>query len=158
MSNFRYVSLMNTAFGNCQGDPKNIDLDRIRSQSKSIGHEFAELMVALGAEADQVKALVSAIDALKFTGTFNLEQTRDSLCDMHVFGYGAHHLMGIDADRDMKAVVDGVMTRFIKSEPDRQATIAKHAAKGVTEVFFTGEYPTMVMKSASFVEPVFYAV
>jgi len=173
MSNFRYVSLMNTAFGNRQGNPQDIDLDRVRSQSKSIGHEFCELMVALGADADQVKALVSAIDALKFTGTFNLEQTRDSLCDIHVFAYGDHHLMGIDADRDMKAVVDGVMTRFVKSDTDRQATIAKHAAKGVTDVYFTGEYPTMVMKSASdqpdapkgkfmksasYVEPVFYAV
>ena len=173
MSNFLAVSKMNAAFGNEQGDPQAIDLDRIRSQCKSIGHEFGELMVALGGDSDQVKALVCAIDALKFSGAFDLEQTRDSLCDIHVFGYGTHHLMGIDADRDMKAVVDGVMTRFVKNDADRQATITKHATKGVTNVYFVGEYPTMVMKSASdqpdapqgkfmksasYVEPVFYTV
>ena len=147
-------------------------LQACRDCNDGSGDEFGELMVALGADADQVTALVSAVDALRFSGGFNLEQTRDSLCDIHVFGYGAHHLMGIDADRDMTAVVDGVMTRFVKSEGDRQATIAKHAAKGVTDVYFVGEFPTMVMKSArdqpdapkgkfmksaSYTEPTFYA-
>lgn len=45
--------------------------------------------------------------------------------------------------------VDGVMTRFIKDDADKQATQALHAANGVTDVYFEGEYPTMVMKSAS---------
>lgn len=52
-------------------------------------------------------------------------------------------------EADMYAVVDGVMTRFIKDDADKAATIAKHAAKGVTDVYFEGEYPVMIMKSAS---------
>src|SRR3546814_3552414 len=43
--------------------------------------------------------------------TVNLNQARDGLCDINVFSYGAHHMMGIDADRDMSSVVGGVMTR-----------------------------------------------
>jgi hypothetical protein len=49
----------------------------------------------------------------------------------------------------MHTVVDAVFTRFIKDEADKAATIALHAAKGVTDVYFEGEYPKMVMKSAS---------
>lgn len=85
---------------------------------------------------------------IHYSGAANLDEVRDGLCDIHVFAYGAHHLMGIDADQDMNSVLDGVMTRFIKDEADKQATIAKHAAKGVFEVYFEGEYPVMVMKSA----------
>ena len=173
MSNFQSVAQMNIAFGNEAGTPRSIDLDCIRGQSKSIGHEFVELMVALGADPDQARGLVAAIDALRFSGTVDLDQVRDSLCDIHVFAYGAHHLMGIDADSDMASVIHGVMTRFVKNEADREATIQKHAANGVTDVYFIGEYPTMVMKSArdqpdapkgkflksaSYVEPTFYAV
>jgi predicted HAD superfamily Cof-like phosphohydrolase len=148
-SNFQRVSRMNEAFDNGQGDPKNIDWKRIQSQSKSIGHEFGELLVALGANKADVSSLVAVIDSLQFGDAVNLEQVRDSLCDIHVFGYGAHHLMGIDADRDMKSVVDAVMTRFVVDEEDRRATLAKHAERGVTDVYFVGEFPTMVMKSAS---------
>lgn len=170
-STFVRVAQMNTAFGNPQGDPANINWPRIQSQCKNVGHEFGELMIALGADKDQVKAIIAGIDSLKFGGPVDLPQVRDSLCDVHVFADGAHHLMGIDADRDMHAVVDGVMTRFIKDDADKQATIAMHARKGVTDVYFEGEYPTMVMKSAgdqpdapkgkflksaSYREPVFY--
>lgn len=173
MSNFQSVSDMNTAFGNEQGDPKNINWDRIRSQCRNIGHEFGELLVALGADSAQVKDLIAKVDSVQFNQAVNLEQVRDSLCDIHVFGYGAHHLMGIDANRDMKDVVDGVMTRFVKDDADREATVSRHAARGVTDVYFVGEYPTMVMKSASdqpdaprgkflksasYAEPVFYPV
>lgn len=171
MSNFQSVAEMNTAFGNEQGDPKSIDWARIRSQCRSIGHEFGEMLVALGADSTQVKGLVAMIDSIRYEGPVDLDQVRDSLCDIHVFGYGAHHLMGINADRDMGAVVDGVMTRFIKDEADREATVAKHAAKGVADVYFEGGFPKMVMKSASdqpdapkgkflksasYAEPVFY--
>ncbi|WP_199032703.1 hypothetical protein [Ralstonia sp. ASV6] len=149
VSNFERVAQMNVAFDNPQGDPRGIDWSRVRSQCKNIGHEFAELLVALGADKEEVDAIVQQIDALQFNSDVNLKQVRDSLCDVHVFGYGAHHLMGIDADRDMGSVIEGVMTRFVKNDADRAATIAKHASAGVTDVYFVGEYPTMVMKSAS---------
>ena len=61
---------------------------------------------------------------------------------------GMQESIGADHDTDMQAVIDGVMTRFVKDEADKEATIAKHAAAGVTQVYFEGDYPTMIMKSA----------
>lgn len=129
MTSFQRVSAMNTAFGNPKGDPHNIDWQRLEKQCLNILDEFSELMDAIAKR--------------------DVNGTRDALCDIHVFAYGGHHFMGIDADADMDAVVDGVMTRFIKHPTDKRDTIALHAAKGVTDVYFEGFYPVMVMKSAS---------
>jgi hypothetical protein len=57
--------------------------------------------------------------------------------------------IGQNLNDDMRTVVSAVMTRFIKNDEDKAATISLHAKKGVTDVFFTGEYPSMIMKSAS---------
>lgn len=148
-TNFQRVAQMNEAFGNPQGRPTAINLNAVRSQTRNILDEFCEIQTALGADPAAVQALRDAGKAIAYTGEIDLEGVRDGLCDVHVFAYGAHHLMGIDADRDMNSVVDGVMTRFIKDEADKEATIALHAAKGVTDVYFEGDYPVMVMKSAS---------
>lgn len=169
---FQRVAAMNVAFGNKAGNPLAIDVQRVRSQCKNILDEFVELQKALGASPETLKPIIEAGKGLIYIGTdIDVDGARDALCDIQVFGNGAHHFMGYDADRDMNSVVDGVMTRFIKDEADKAATIAKHAAKGVTDVYFEGEFPTMVMKSAvdqpdapkgkflksaSFSEPVFY--
>lgn len=172
-TNFQKVAEMNEAFGNPKGDPKDINFERVRSQVRNILDEFCEIQIALGADPATVKAILEAAKGLRYTEEVSIKGVRDGLCDAHVFGYGAHHLMGIDADRDMESVVSANMTRFIKDEADKQATIAKHAAKGVTETYFEGEFPLMVMKSAvaqpdapvgkfmksaSFSEPVFYNI
>lgn len=173
-TNFELISQMNVAFGNPQGNPMRIDQDRVRSQCKNILDEYTELLRALGADETSIQALLDANAQVVFDSDhFVLDGVRDALCDVQVFGLGGFHFMGIDADRDMRAVHQGVMTRFIKDESDKQATIALHAAKGVNEVYFEGDYPTMVMKSArdqpdapkgkflksaSFSEPVFYPV
>jgi len=140
---------MNVAFGNPKGDPKAIDWERVRKQCLNIPDEFGELAIALGADAALIKAAVTQLKwvASKVVSDVNVKQVRDGLSDIHVFAYGAHHIMGVDADQDMDAVVEGVMTRFIKDPDDKVATIALHEAKGVTEVYFEGDYPTMVMKS-----------
>ena len=175
-TNFQLVSEMNAAFGNPKGNPDSIDISRLRNQCVNILDEFGELMISLGANKSRVLSAISNFKAqLVFDSKFedNLDDVRDALCDIHVFAYGAHHFMGVDADRDMTSVVSGVMTRFVKNEADRLATIEKHEAKGVTEVYFEGDYPTMIMKSASdqpdapkgkflksasYAEPVFYDV
>ncbi len=174
-TNFQSVAAMNTAFGNPRGNAASINRDRVRKQCLNITDELGELFIALGADETAIKAAVENLkwNAAKACGDLDLDQVRDALCDIHVFAYGAHHLMGIDADCDMGAVVDGVMTRFIKDEADKEATITKHAAAGVTDVYFEGEYPTMVMKSsvdqpdapkgkflksASYREPIFAAL
>lgn len=149
MSNFTRVSQMNEAFGNPKGDPKNIDYVRVRNQVLNIADELAELLIALGANASNVKF---ATGTLKSVGSIvtqepDLTDIRDALCDINVFSYGAHHLMGIDADADMDAVIDGVMTRFVKDDADLQATIDMHKAKGITEFYTEAEYPVMVLKS-----------
>lgn len=172
-TNFQRVSDMNEAFGNRKGNPKSINIDVIRSQTRNILDEFCEVQIALGASLKEVQAVRDAASGIRYTEDVKLDEVRDGLCDIHVFTYGAHHLMGIDSDQDMISVIDGVMTRFIKNEVDKQNTIAKHAAKGVTEVYFEGEFPVMVMKSAadqpdapkgkflksaSYSEPVFHKV
>jgi predicted HAD superfamily Cof-like phosphohydrolase len=149
-SNFQRVAAMNKAFGNPAGDASAVDWARIRKQCKNIQDELVELYTALGADPVGIK---DAAETVKWfldnpTRIVRPLDVRDALCDINVFSYGAHHLMGHDADEDMSAVLGGVMTRFVKNADDKAATIKKHAEKGVTDVYFEGEYPTMIMKSA----------
>lgn len=125
---FDFVTGMNEAFGNPRGDRTAIDLDKLKNQCKNILDEYNELMEAIENK--------------------DIAKIRDSLVDVHVFAYGAQHFMGINADADMEAVLDGVYTRFIKDPDDMGATIAKHFDKGVTDVYFEGDYPYRIMKSA----------
>lgn len=127
-SSFQLVSEMNKAFGNPTGDSMNIDMNKLKAQCKNILDEYKELQEALEA------------------GDFY--KIRDALCDIHVFTYGAHHIMGLDADDDMRRVVMAVMTRFIKDPDDRLASLVNYANKDVTDVYFEGDYPRMIMKSS----------
>lgn len=151
-SPFQRVVEMNEAFGNGKGDSENIDWQRIRSQCKNIFDEYLELLSALGVRDSYMEELKyeheDLFDAKYFTNPPDAEAVRDALCDIQVFANGAQYLMGYNGDNDMDDVIDGVMSRFIKSPEDKEATIALHAARGVTKVYFEGEYPKMVMKSA----------
>lgn len=181
-SNFMLVANMNNAFNNPKGFTTAIDWNRVAKQSLNIANELAEVFVALGADKAQASAAAEqfkkTLNDLRVEGaeagaTVNVKGVRDGLTDIHVFAYGGHHFMGIDADRDMYSVIEGVMTRFIKNDPDKKATIKFHAELGVSDVYFEGEYPTMIMKSASdqpdapkgkflksasYSEPVFYEI
>ena len=148
------IAEMNTAFGNPAGDFTNIERRIILWQSRNIFDEYLELLSALGFNSEVLGSLKAIHDNTihPFSdklGAMDVEEVRDALCDIQVFTGGAQHLMGVNADMDMHSVIDGVMSRFIKDEADKAATIALHAAKGVTDVYFEGEYPKMVMKSAS---------
>ena len=175
-TNFELVSDMNLAFNNAKGNPANIDWARVTSQYKNIFDEYCEGLVALGYHPDLVNALKGAHKS--FIGDMepnheivDRDGVRHALTDQHVFGYGVHHFMGIDADRDMQSVIEGNMTRFIKDEADLVATIDKHSSKGIQFYEVEGEYPTRILrstqdqpdapkgkflKSASYTEPVFY--
>lgn len=152
MTAFKRVSEMNEAFGNPKGNPDDINWPKIRNQCKNIGDEFLELLEGLGLGPAYIESirgsLQSNITADAFNHATDTIAVRDALADIQVFKDGALHLMGYDGDADMDDVVDGVMTRFVKNKEDKEATIALHAAKGVTEVYFEGKYPKMVMKSA----------
>lgn len=149
---FQRVAEMNEAFGNPKGDAENINWTKVRSQCKNIFDEYLELLKGLGLNGRDLSDLSDAHKLATYAEDFNgvpdVEAVRDALCDIQVFDMGAQHLMGYDGDNDMDDVVDGVMTRFVKSPEDRCRTMELHAAKGVTQVYFEGEYPKVVMKSA----------
>lgn len=152
MTAFKRVSEMNEAFGNPKGNPDDINWTRIRSQCKNIHDEYLELLAGLGLAPAFVQSIRANFndnfDQQAFSHAPDVVAVRDALADIQVFKDGALHLMGYNGDNDMDDVVDGVMTRFVKNKEDKDATIALHAAKGVTEVYFEGKYPKMVMKSA----------
>lgn len=50
---------------------------------------------------------------------------------------------------DMRTVITGNMTRFIKDEADLTKTKEKFLAKGVMTFYTQGVYPTMILKSAA---------
>lgn len=149
-SNFALVSNMNEAFGNKRGVPQRLSVKKLSKQCLNIADELGELFVALGADDTLIKAAVANLKwvAGKTGNPIDMDKARDSLTDIHVFAYGGHHIMGVDADADMRSVITGVMTRFIKSEADKTDTIAKHAKAGVTDVYFEGQFPNMIMKSS----------
>lgn len=153
MTPIQRVAAMNIAFGNPKGDYSNIDLNRVRRQTMNVFDEYCETLKALGLNPRALQELKDAhadiVFIHEFTEPVDLLQARDGLCDIQVFAGGSQHFMGVDGDADMHAVLDGVMTRFVKDQKDLSQTVAKHAGKGVTEVYTEGEFPTMVLKSAA---------
>lgn len=152
------VAEMNEAFGNPAGNfpPDTATLEVVRAQCRNIFDEYTELLEALGysrATVDYLKLVHENVCQREYLATAdattNVENIRDALCDIQVFAQGAQHLLGVNSDEDMHSVIDGVMTRFIKDEDDKLATIELHAKRGITHVYFEGEFPKMVMKSAS---------
>lgn len=145
---------MNEAFGNPAGNYPPYDIEHIVRQCRNIFDEYLELLEALGYSASIIGQLRDAHNSISREWCPRISppdfvEVRDALCDIQVFSIGAQHLLGVVPDDDMHAVIDGVMSRFIKDERDLDATIELHASKGVTDVYFEGEFPKMVMKSAS---------
>lgn len=152
-TSFQLVANMNTAFGNPKGDPTAIDWTRVRKQCANIFDEYAELMVALGVPkgSDELAVLrLAHRDFIRagFANEPDVEEVRDALCDIPVFALGGQHMIGVDGDADMEAVITGVMTRFVKDKSDLNKTLRMHADKGVLQTYTEGEFPTMIVKSA----------
>lgn len=146
------VAMMNIAFNNPKGDPKHINWGVIESQSKSVLDEVGELFVGLGYKKSVIDALVHGFKSA-LTGCEkeapDLNKVRDANVDICVFAAGSHHLMGVDFDRDGDTVIEGVLTRFVKNAEDLEATLAKHAAAGVTDVTVEGVFPLAIVRSNS---------
>lgn len=148
-TSFQYVSEMNEAFGNPKGNPTAFSHSRIRAQMKNILDEYKEFGDAMTALEDYMGNCVDhSIYPDPGTYAHLLDAVRDALCDIQVFTMGAQHLIGVDGDRDMASVLDGVMTRFCRTQEELDETRAKFAAKGVTETYTQGEFPKLVLKSA----------
>ena len=148
---YQRVAEMNEAFGNAKGDANNIDWNKVKSQCKNLFDEYCELLTGLGIPEEKLVELKAIHRSVVHRDNFyggDVESIRDALCDIQVFAQGAQHMMGYDGDNDMHDVVDGVMSRFIKDDADKVATMQLHETKSVINVYFEGEYPKMVMKSA----------
>lgn len=124
---YHQVKTMNSAFGNPEGDPTNIDFERLKKQCHNIPGEYKELLFALEVE---VPTLI-----------------RDALCDIMVFALGAMHLMCADADADMKAVYDSNMSKFCANEEEVTKTWAKYNELNV-HTTVQGEFPFKFLRSA----------
>jgi hypothetical protein len=142
MGMFQQVSEMNEAFGNPKGIPSEFEdqvsvngvlapqitkWDRIRSQCKNILSEYNELLEGLDER--------------------NITKVRDALCDINVFSLGAHHLLGLNADDDMTAVVDALFSRFCVDETHLNATSIHYLNMGVQH-YYEGEFPRRCLKSS----------
>lgn len=124
-SNFQRIVKFNEAIGNESG---SIKWENLEKEADMIQSELNELRLAIAAK--------------------DLDGVRDALCDIHVFAYGTHHKLGIDADVDMHKVTEALYTRFCRSQIELMRTIAHHRKKGVIEVFIHGEFPWKYIKSA----------
>lgn len=127
MSNFHLVCDMNIAFGNPSGSPHRIDALKLKRQISNVLKEHEEFLKAL--EAGDV------------------DQVRDSICDMMVFCYGGYHIMGYDADADMTEVINALYSRFVRDEEHLEATKKHFDALGV-KYYTQGSFPRMCLKSA----------
>lgn len=148
-TSFQYVSEMNEAFGNPKGKPFDFSNSRIRAQMKNILDEYKEFEEGITL-LENYRILVD-VYGVPYDANVHakiLEKVRDAICDIQVFAMGAQHLIGVDGDRDMASVLDGVMTRFCRTPEELAETRAKFAAKGVTETYTQGEFPKLVLKSA----------
>lgn len=153
---FEYTKLMNCAFGNSEGNPADYTAPgndtawaRLQKQCENIGGALStggDIVSHVhgtytgGEIAGEVLELLLAIQAR------DIVKVRDSLCDIMVFALGGFHIAGFDADADMEAVLDGVMTRFCRDQEELDATVAHWADKGVQHVYTEGVFPRMCVK------------
>lgn len=131
-SMFQDVSLMNEVFGNrkgnANGDPEEFDWGKLEKQISNIPVEFKELQ--------------KAVDE----GDYN--EIRDALCDIMVFTLGAFHLMGADADMDMKRVFLSNMSKLCSTREELDETLRKYRDLGLN-VYEEGRLPYACVKSGT---------
>jgi len=128
MSNFTDVSLLNSVFGNQQGDKQSPDWQKAAKQLQLIQEEMAEL--------------VEGIE------THNIDEVRDAIADVLVTTYGMAHILGINADADMAAVQASNMSKLCKTEQEIEATLTFYRNEKGLNVYSGGELPQAWVKSA----------
>lgn len=82
---------------------------------------------------------------------FNVLNTKwltDTLIEFIVTTTYLQRLLYIEPLKDMRSVIDGVMTRFCRDEDELQETIEKWKNKGVIETYVEGEFPNKIVKSS----------
>ncbi len=139
MTSFSDVAKINRAFGNPKGrkSKKTGQLqisERFINQVKNIAGDGST-----GFLQGEIKELYEAI------AKGDIEGIRDALCDAKVFIEGAQHILGVNGDKDMKAVTTSLYSRLIKDQATLDLTVAKYSALGV-ETYQEGKFPTMALK------------
>lgn len=125
----RAVKAINVAFGNPEGDPKNVDLEELRRQAAGVKEEYEEFIEAL--DNNDPKGM------------------RDAACDIMVFALGIFHKAGWDADEDMRAVITALSSRLCRDQSELQETMRHyHMVVGIS-VYAEGFFPMMAVKSAT---------
>lgn len=124
---FELVAEFNRSTGTPRGNPHEIRWDDLAGACKDVPAQHALLMSAIHG-GDEIAV-------------------RRSLTTINILTLSAHHVIGFDAERDMTAVVEGVMTRFCRDEADLAATKAHFDGQGV-EYYVCGSFPQVCLKSA----------
>lgn len=161
---FAYVKAMNEAFGNPPGDPTDFDpmpdmlqgghlhydtvaWGRLRQQCENIAGPLKLVHIRGGEQCVEDSTVNGeALELLQALEARNPLKVRDALCDIMVFALGAYHFLGYDADADMQAVLDGVMTRFCRNQAELVDTVSKWTRLGVSGKA-EGDYPRMIYRS-----------
>lgn len=159
---FSYVCAMNAAFGNAQGVARQLlpppagdaqarqlhdgAWQRLQKQCENIGGRLQPGDPTFGIGAINI-INGEVLELLEAIARRDLDGVRDALCDIMVFALGAFHIAGLDADADMTAVLDGVMTRFCRNEEELDQTVERWAKKGITRVHTHGAFPTLCVKA-----------
>lgn len=166
---FALVAAMNVAFGNAQGHAQQLTplppgaSDQQRAIADGAWERLSKQCDNIGGKLDRSRTLAEGNGETVHMGEINgevlelleaierrdLDGTRDALCDIMVFALGAFHIAGLDADADMQAVIDGVMTRFCRNEEELEQTLQKWRDKGIDKVATFGSFPTMCVKSTA---------
>jgi predicted HAD superfamily Cof-like phosphohydrolase len=130
MTNFKDVSAFNELIGNAQGDAR-IDAKKLRKQYDLIQSEMQELDLAIVDFELASKVLDGWPEGVSDQADIDdfeeaKNQIRDGIADVLVTTYGLAHRMGIDADKDMKAVSESNMSKFFEGT-EAQAMSVEHA-------------------------------
>lgn len=123
---FNEVSHMNSIFGNDKGNITDAPWSKLENQCKNILDEYEEL-----------------VEALKNKDSI---ETRDALCDILVFTLGAFHILGADADRDMRKVYESNMSKLCSNQEELSRTREFYEELGI-EVYTGGTFPCAWVKS-----------
>ncbi len=118
---FRRVAQLNRDFGNRTLDPKmlvTLHPEHTEARQKAWGYVIAQCK---GIKEEYEELMHAASEE-------NLPEVRDALCDIMVFALGAYQRMGLDADEDMRLVVEALYTRFCRDEAHQAATAHHYQA------------------------------
>lgn len=130
MTNFKAVSEFNELIGNAKG---SATVEQIFKQFDLITSEMEELLngIKMLKSANRMIVESTDVEALKFAScqqSSAIMEIRDGIADVLVTTYGLAHRMGIDADKDMKAVSASNFSKFYVGTEDDAVDVCKALA------------------------------